>query len=161
MMGLTNNTQGVYTRPEQTTLNDENALIAGVPSKLSADQSAAIPKPQQSLNNLKFQSRGRKDDYSDSSYSSSDVHVEAINPVTGVKSAPAAPKKVASEEEKKRKHELEVEVEMYTTRLHEVLARKKQRRCRVIALDFVFMIMFSLYFVGSYFMSYKTYSIVP
>ena len=51
------------------------------------------------------------------------------------------------------KLELEEEMEIMSTKLHQVLTKKKQRRARVILLAIIFMTLFSLYFVGSYFMS--------
>ena len=51
------------------------------------------------------------------------------------------------------KLEFEEEMEIMSTKLHQVLTKKKQRRARVILLAIIFMTLFSLYFVGSYFMS--------
>jgi hypothetical protein len=39
--------------------------------------------------------------------------------------------------------------------------QKKNRRIRVIMASMLFMVLFSVYFVGTYLMSNKTYSLIP
>ena len=53
------------------------------------------------------------------------------------------------------------EAEILESKVRTVLLKKRQRRIRVFLLGSVFMIFFSMYFVGTYFMNYTTYSSVP